>query len=329
MKNLFKKLLKYLLPIALGSVILFRVYRDFDFTKVGDVLLSGMNWGWMLLSLLFGALSMVIRGRRWRQTLEPLGVFPETKNCVNTVFVSYAADLVIPRLGEVTRCGLLSKYANVPFGKSFGTVVTERLVDTLCLAFITTITLLLQMKMFNRFFAETGVDIFSIANRLTSVHFYFILLCVIATGVLLYYLIRTLAFFTKVKGIALNVREGLVSLRKVRNFPLFILFTILIWFCNFMHFYITFRCFTFTEQLGIGAGLVMFVAGSFTVIVPTPAGAGPWHFAMITAMSLYGVSVSEAGIFALLVHGIQAFLVVLLGIFGLAALPFTNKNKIR
>ena len=34
-----------------------------------------------------------------------------------------------------------------------------------------------------------------------------------------------------------------------------------------------------------------------------------------------------AGIFALLVHGIQTFLLILLGIYGLAALPFTNKTK--
>ena len=38
-------------------------------------------------------------------------------------------------------------------------------------------------------------------------------------------------------------------------------------------------------------------------------------------------TVTDAGIFALIVHGIQTFLVVLLGVYGLAALPFTNRHR--
>lgn len=79
--------------------------------------------------------------------------------------------------------------------------------------------------------------------------------------------------------------------------------------------------------MGILAALVMFVGGTFAVIVPTPNGAGPWHFAIISMMMLYGVNVTDAGIFALIVHGIQTFLVVLLGVYGLAALPFTNRHR--
>ena len=94
-----------------------------------------------------------------------------------------------------------------------------------------------------------------------------------------------------------------------------------------MQFYVAFYCFDFTTDLGILAGLVMFVGGSFAVIVPTPNGAGPWHFAVISMMMLYGVDATNAGIFALLVHGIQTFLVVLLGVYGMAALPFTNKKQ--
>lgn len=94
-----------------------------------------------------------------------------------------------------------------------------------------------------------------------------------------------------------------------------------------MQFYVTFFCFSFTSDLGVLAGLVMFVGGSFAVIVPTPNGAGPWHFAVISMMMLYGVNVTDAGIFALLVHSIQTFLVVLLGMYGLAALPYINKKQ--
>lgn len=153
---------------------------------------------------------------------------------------------------------------------------------------------------------------------------------VVVTGYkkeLLYYLRKTLFFYERVKGFVLNIWEGIMSLKGVRNIPLFIFYTLAIWACYFLHFYFTFYCFAFTAHLGILAALVMFVGGTFAVIVPTPNGAGPWHFAIISMMMLYGVNVTDAGIFALIVHGIQTFLVVLLGVYGLAALPFTNRHR--
>ena len=121
----------------MGGFILFWVYRDFDFAEAGDVLKHGTNWWWMLFSLLFGIFAQVFRGWRWRQTLEPLDTFPKRRDCVNAIFVSYAASLIVPRIGEVSRCGILAKYDDVSFAKSLGTVVTERLVDTLTILLIT------------------------------------------------------------------------------------------------------------------------------------------------------------------------------------------------
>lgn len=327
MKKLLKKALKLILPLALGGFVLFWVYRDFDVVKAKEVLLHDTNWWWMLFSLLFGVMAQVIRGWRWKLALEPLGVHPKTTDCVNAIFISYAASLVIPRLGEVSRCGVLSRYDDISFSKSLGTVVTERLVDMLCIILLTAVTFLLQMPVFISFFEQTGTKIPSLMHLLTSVWFYIIVFCTIGVGMLLYYLLGMLSFFEKVKGIALNIFEGIVSLKNVKNIPLFVIYSFLIWISYFFHFYLTFYCFGFTEHLGILAALVMFVGGTFAVIVPTPNGAGPWHFAVISMMMLYGVNVTDAGIFALIVHGIQTFLVALLGVYGLAALSLTNKRR--
>ena len=142
-----------------------------------------------------------------------------------------------------------------------------------------------------------------------------------------FFLIRNVAVFARLRGILHNVFEGILSLRKVKNLPLFLLYTIGIWASFFLEFYVAFFSFGFSSHLGVVAALVMFAVGSIAVIVPTPNGAGPWHFAIITMMVLYGVGKEDAGIFALLVHGIQTFLIILLGIYGLAALPFVNKKK--
>ena len=326
MNKLLKEILSVVLPIALGVFVLYWVYRDFDFARVGDVLLHGMSWGWMLLSLFFGVMSHVFRGWRWKQTLAPLGAYPRAGNCVDAIFVSYATNLVLPRVGEVSRCGVLSRYDGVSFAKSLGTVVTERLLDAVCILLITGGTFLLQMPVFVRFFSETGTKIPSLLHLLTSPWFYVSLFSVIGVGVLLYYLLRMLSFYEKVKGVVRSVWEGVMSLRQVDHIGLFAFYTVAIWVCYFLHFYLTFFCFGFTESLSLLAGLVMFVGGTFAVIVPTPNGAGPWHFAVITMMMLYGVSDADASMFALIVHGIQTLLVIVLGVYGWLHAMWTNRN---
>lgn len=326
-KKIVKKSLQILLPLVLGAAIMIWMYRGFNFGHVWEVLDGGMDYSWMLLSLVFGVFSHIFRGWRWKLTLAPLGEYPKTSDCVYAVFVSYAANLVVPRVGEISRCGILAKYDGTSFPKSLGTVVTERLIDTLCVALITGVTLLLQAGVFATFFKETGTDTRALTDVLTSAHFYIIIICVSAVCVLAFFLIRNVAVFAKVRGILHNVWVGILSLKDVKQMPLFIFYTVAIWICYFLQFYVSFFCFGFSADLSIMAALVMFVVGSIAVVVPTPNGAGPWHFAVITMMMLYGVGKEDAGIFALLVHGIQTFLLILLGIYGLAALPFINKTK--
>ena len=105
---------------------------------------------------------------------------------------------------------------------------------------------------------------------------------------------------------------------------LFVVETIGIWFCYFMQFYLCFFCFDFSSELSLQAGLLLFVAGSIAVVVPTPNGAGPWHFAVISIMVIYGLSAADASLFALIVHSTQTLLVALLGIYGIAMLQIKN-----
>ena len=326
MDKLIKKMGQVLLSLVLCAFVLYWVYQDFDFRRAEDVLLHGTDWGWMSLSLLFGVLSHVLRGLRWKQTLAPLDARPRTANCVDAIFISYAANLLLPRVGEVSRCGVLARYDGVPFAKSLGTVVTERLLDGLCLVLIAAVTFFAQMPVFMRFFQETGTKIPSFVHLFTSPWFYVALFSVAGALWLLWRLLRMLSFFEKVKKVSLNIWEGVMSLRRVGNMPLFVFYTAGIWLCYLLHFYLTFFCFGFTEHLGILAGLVMFVGGTFAVVVPTPNGAGPWHFAVITMMMLYGVSDDDASTFALIVHGIQTLLVVLLGLYGWLRVSLGNRT---
>ena len=316
MNKRLKKSLKALLPIVLGIFVLYFVYRDYDFSRIGEVLLYEVSWDWMALSLLFGILSHVFRGLRWEQTLQPLGEHPKINNCIDAIFISYAANLIIPRMGELTRCGVLNKTEGVNFSKALGTVVTERIIDGVCILLITAVTFLLQMPIFMRFFNETGTKVPSWSHLLSTPWFYVTLFCVLGAAILLYYIIKVFGLPRKVKALLWGMWKGVMSVGKVSNPLLFVLYTILIWVSYLLHFYLAFFCFDFSADLGILAGLVMFVGGTFAVIVPTPNGAGPWHFAVITMMMLYGIGAADAATFALIVHAIQTLLVIVLGIWG-------------
>lgn len=123
-----------------------------------------------------------------------------------------------------------------------------------------------------------------------------------------------------------SIWQGVMSLRNVKNVPLFIFFTLAIWGSYFLHYYLTFFCFEATSSLGMMCALVTFIVGSIAVIVPTPNGAGPWHFAVKTMLILYGVGANDALYFVLIVHSVQTLLVVFLGIYAWLALSFTEKR---
>ena len=279
----------------------------------------------MLLSFPFGILAQLFRGWRWRQTLEPTGEKPRTGTSIYSIFVSYASSLVIPRIGEFMRCGILKRYDGVSFSKALGTVVTERAIDTLMVALMTALTLLLQMSVFGTFFRKTGTNISGILHRFTATGYIVTAICAVAIVLLLYFLLRRLSIYNKVKTTLSGIWQGVTSLKDVRNKWLFVFFTIGIWVSYFLHYYLTFFCFDFTENLGVSCALVTFIVGSMAVIVPTPNGAGPWHFAVKTMLILYGVADENALYFALIVHTVQTMMLIVLGIYGWAALSFTKR----
>jgi uncharacterized protein (TIRG00374 family) len=317
-------ILKILMPLALGGAILYWMYRGEDWQTIVHVATDEMNWTWMLLSFPFGILAQAFRGWRWRQTLEPVGEKPRTSVSVHSIFLSYAVSLLIPRVGEFTRCGVLKRYDNISFPKALGTVVTERAIDSLLVMGITVMVLLLEMSTFGTFFQKTGTSIQGILQKFSLTGYLVVAVCVAAILILLHFLLRKLSIYNKVRATLRGIWQGVISLKDVRNIPLFVFFTLGIWLSYFLHYYLTFFCFDFTADLGLGCALVTFIVGSIAVIVPTPNGAGPWHFAVKTMLILYGVADEQALYFVLIVHTIQTMLVVLLGVYAWLALNFTK-----
>ena len=325
MKKFIHNLIKYLFPLILGGCILWWTYRDFDFSALNGALFARMSIGWLLFSLVFEILSHIFRGLRWKQVLAPLDEHPRANNCINAIFFSYAISLLIPRSGEVARCGILKRYDGVSFTKSLGTVVTERVVDMVCVVLIALLVVILQFDVLLTFFTEKGQPIDELASSIASSYFIPGMILALIFCVIGYFLLRRLSFAEKVKGFFLNLWEGICSVRRVKNLPLFLFYSFAIWGCYILQFYLTFYVFPFTADLGFKAGLAVFITTSFAVLIPTPNGAGPWHYVVISMLTLlYGVSESDAGIFALIVHGTQTLALILLGIYSMIILSRTK-----
>lgn len=320
----FTTFLKILLPFVLCGGILYWMYRDFDFSRIQYVLWHEMNWTWMLLSFPFGILAQAFRGWRWRQTLDPVGEHPRYSTLVNSIFLSYALSLVVPRVGEFARCGILKRKDGTSFSKALGTVVTERAIDSLLVLIIASSVFLWQVPIFTSFFSKTGTSIDGFFAQFSLTGYLVTAICGIAVLVLLHFLLRRLAIYNKVRATISGIWQGISSLRHVKDKPLFLFFTLAIWVSYFLHYYLTFFCFDATASLGMSCALVTFIVGSIAVIVPTPNGAGPWHFAVKTMLILYGVADNDALYFVLIVHTVQTLLVVLLGVYATLRLSFTK-----
>lgn len=327
MKQIIKGIFQIALPFVLGLGILWWMYRGTDWHTFFSSVEHDMRWGWMILSLAFGILPQMARAWRWQMALAPLGEHPRRTTCVDAIFLSYASSLVIPRIGEVTRCGTLKKADGVSFTKSLGTVVTERLVDSLLMILFTAVAFLTQLPMFLRFLRETGTSVDDILRRFTGTGYIVTIICVAAAVATAVVLMRRYKVFRKGRDMLREVWEGILSLRRVDNLPLYLFYSVLIWVGYFLHFYIAFFCFDFTAGVSPLAAFLIFCVGTFAVLVPTPNGAGPWHFAVKTMLVLYGVAAADATLFALVVHTIQTALVVVLGMFAWVRLSLRRHVK--
>lgn len=316
-----------LLPLLFAGGILWWMYRRVAWADIQQSLQSDMRWGWMLLSLPFGVMAQVLRATRWRQSLRAIGQPVRLGTSVNAVFLSYASSLLVPRVGEVLRCGVLRRWDGVRFVEGVGTVVCERVVDMLIILLLTVVTVVVEIPVFADFMSRTGMSVAGILRGLTATGYLVTAACcllILLTGV---YLVRRLGVYRRTRELWHRLLQGLASIRRVKDRGLFWAQSLGIWLSYYLHFYLTFFCFGFTGHLGPVCALVAFVVGSFAVLVPTPNGAGSWHFAVKTVLVLYGVGANEAVLFVLIVHTIQTLLVALLGLWALGALALTRKTQ--
>ncbi|MFW6370612.1 MAG: lysylphosphatidylglycerol synthase transmembrane domain-containing protein, partial [Bacteroidota bacterium] len=224
------------------------------------------------------------------------------------------------------RCAVLSKYEKLSFSRLVGTVVTERILDLIMLLLALGLLVIVQYNVFSNF-VNNDMDLSGVTGFFSS--WWFGLILVFTAGAIIVFRqnIQNSRMFFKLKGLWQKFREGLFSYKNIKNKPLFFFHTLLIFVLYFLMIYICFFGFPFTRDLGAGAGLAVFVLGSFGMVAPVQGGIGPWHFMVISTLLFFGVKAPQAAAFALLVHGSLNGMIIVTGLLSLIAIPLFNKGE--
>lgn len=326
-KKLLSNIVKIILPLALGGLLLWFLYREMDFSEIWQLIKKGVRYDILLFSLLFGLAANIVRGLRWGLLISSLGERFKMSNLVFAVLGNYAINFVLPRVGEVWRCGIITKYEKISFSKLLGTLLIDRVSDTVTVGLITLMIFIFNFNFFVSFFARNPALLEGIQGNFLSVWIFAI---IAVTAILIWFVFTYLGHYSlvqKAKGMLWNVWEGMKSVWLMEHKVKFLLYTAMIWTGYFFYFYITFYAFDFTRELGITVGLIAFTMSSIGVAVPVQGGIGAWHFMVLATLMCYGVKETDALAFALVVHTVQSVWTALCGLFGIVALPLTNKNE--
>ncbi|WP_310392988.1 lysylphosphatidylglycerol synthase transmembrane domain-containing protein [Hymenobacter sp.] len=317
MKSLLT-VLKYTLLLALSGALMVYAVRGQDLSRIGHYIATA-NYFWLGVTMTLSVLGYLSRAYRWQMQLTASRHQVPFWEVYHAMMVGYLANIVLPRMGEVIRCSVLRRTSGVPVEVSLGTVITERVIDVLVLGLLLGAVLLLDFDKFWAFIQGLFADQYDslAANR-------GVLLAVAGIGALLllvfgYLLVRNLeklrqnALFVKVVAFVRGLLAGVFSVLRLNNKGVFLLHTFFTWLVYFLMDYLAFLCFPETYDLGMRAGLAVLTFGAFGMAAPVSGGIGVFHVLVQSTLLVYGVS-KEAGIaYALVVHGAQTLLVVVLG----------------
>jgi glycosyltransferase 2 family protein len=306
-------ILRSLLLLAIAAGLLFLAFRGVKISSIVHAVGQANLW-WVLGSVAFSVVALISRGYRWKLLIEPLGYSPSLQKTTYSLMVGYLANLALPRLGELTRCGSLSKAESIPFSPLLGTVITERLVDLVSL--FSCLLLLLVIER-NRFGIEFRATILNPIIEPIARHKWLVLLLVIGVAIALivyrHFQSRQQAAGSFWSKLLIDLVTGLRSITHLRRPWLFVFHTVFIWVSYFLGVYFCFLALPYTASLGYRAAIFALVAGGFGMSAPVQGGIGAYHLLVSKGLMLYGVSQQDGLAFATLVHSLQLLLVLLFG----------------
>jgi hypothetical protein len=325
LKNLIGNTLKVGIPLAFGIYIIWYQYDKLDSEQVEAIKQSfrDANYLFVLLSIFFGTLSHLSRAYRWRYTLEPLGIKIKFSNAFFSVMIAYVANIVFPRLGEVSRCAVIAKYEDQPFEKLFGTVVAERVADMLILLSIIAIVLFLQIDILKDTLQDMlvkGGDSKQLIWKLAAMG-----IGAVVIGISGFAFMRKSnhAIVLKVKNLIGGLMDGIMSISRMDKKWAFIGHTAFIWFMYLAMFYVVFFALPETSNVPVAGVLASFVVGGLSIVL-VQGGIGVYPLFVSIVLQLYGLTETAGLTLGWIIWTGQTFMILGWGAFSLIAMPLMN-----
>lgn len=329
-----KSLIQFIVLLGIGVLLIWLSLRQITPKQKDEIIFAfkTADYFWVFISICIAFLSHFFRAYRWNYLLAPLGHQTKLLNANCYVLVGYLANYGIPRMGEISRCTLASKYDKVPFEIALGTVITERIVDFILFLFIFALTLIVQ---FTELIGLATKWIFNpLSTKLSGISespVKLIVVLLITVIVIVGFLLLRKKFSGILKGkfgsIIKGLGEGIGSIRKMEKPFVFVGLSVLIWLSYFYSLYACFFALPGTSLLGHRECLTLLLFGTFGVIF-SPGGLGAYPYIISTIlMATYGLDKVQAIAFPWLGWTSQFILVVVLGTLSLIILPIYNRNK--
>jgi uncharacterized protein (TIRG00374 family) len=304
------------------------MYFAFKDQNISEIIsmMSYVNYEFILISMICGALAIISRGLRWVFLIESLGYKASNKNCIHTVSVGYLTNILVPRAGEISRCTSLQQVEKIPFDKLFGTIILERLIDLAILIILVFIAFIYKFAEISSFF-EKVVGTNSSANSNNT-----LLIVLVVFGVIFLFIqlfkkrLSKFSLFQKIKNIFKGLKDGLTSFNNLKEKTPFIIHTIFIWLMYIIMTFICFFAIEETEHLNILDGIYITIIGGLGMVVPSQGGIGSYHLAVKLGLSGIGIAVQPALLFAFAVHTAQTLMTIIFGLFSSFILLSTKKN---
>ena len=331
-KKLIGGVLRFLIPAAITVALVWYMFTKIDFAQLWYTVCHGVDYIYILLAMGVSVFSHVFRAMRWQLQLNAVGIRTPLWPLSCSIFGTYALNLVFPRLGEVWRCTYVSARQKAPFAKVLGTMVADRLMDTLTVFLLLLLSLVVANAQIEAFMTRypVGRGVLSLlANPWVWVS--------VAAGVALVWALFRMGRDNRiVKAIREKIAEiwrGFAAVGSMKGRGKFLLLTLCIWGCYFLQLYFAFFAFRCTLDHCFGPGtafglvpcLVAFVLSSIGMAVPSNGGLGPWNMAIVFGLMLYGVPEAEGAPFSIVVWSAQTIMLVILGI--ITAIYISTEKK--
>ncbi len=330
-KRIFSTI-QYVFFLLLGFGLLWLSFRKLNMHQVYHEI-ANAHYGWLFLSLAVTLLSHIIRAARWNLLIETLSYKTRLSTTFYSLMTGYMVNIVVPRLGEFVRCGVLSKKEKIPFAALFGTVVSERIFDLIVLLLLIFMVIIFQMQLLSeflhKFFGPFFHMVFSNFWTIFIIALVFVILVVLA---FLYWesnkeRFKKKAFYIKIHKFTVGLIDGIKTIKDMKRKGLFLLYTFLIWFLYILMIYIAFFMLKETSHLNFDAAITILVIGSLGIVAPVPGGIGAYHFIVKAALTeIYNINGNAAISFATLTHAGQTLLNIVVGGFSYMIILLT-KNQ--